>query len=278
MGLTFTLLLAAALSASAPSLAADDWTRIWSLCRSASGDPASSEALSQLLKSAPLGVRLDVAKFHLSVANGGTPGPVPCQGLPELSSGGAWAFCLALEDGEELDSSLVQALAEGPEFGDMRPVLQRGYERFLSHTDSASAAEAVALAEALHDRARAVWTGMNLAIARTRLGAYEAASLPLRGLLQGDLNASDRVTIKSRLSLVYLGSGGLLRARGQLGAGLTEGAGDSRIVLGLIALERARWDRSKALFRSALAGDPSQAWAGRGWGLSMVPRPRSLTQ
>jgi hypothetical protein len=82
---------------------------------------------------------------------------------------------------------------------------------------------------------------------------------------------SDRGMLKSRLSLIYWGEGGLLAARASLGASLCQGNSDSGIVLGLSSLERGHLDRAKSLFRSVLGHDSSQAWARKGWGLSMVP-------
>jgi nucleotide-binding universal stress UspA family protein len=276
LGLNLTFCLAPLLSALTQGAGGDEWPRIWSLCQAVRGDAAVISRLSECLEDADSGVREEVASFHLLRAQGGHPELVNCVSLPSLEEGAAWAFSLALSPGEALDAALCLALDEGPPDA-MAPVLKRGYERFMLHSSAASGAQAVSLAEALHRRARAVWSGMNLAISRTRAGDYVGASETLSELLKGELSDADLAVMRSRLSLVYFGRGGLVMARGHLGAGLTQGSGDSGIVLGLIAIEGGHWGRSRVLFRSALARDPRQAWAGRGWGLSMVPRTQRLT-
>jgi len=276
LGLKLLLVLAGALSGNLAGPDAGDWAQVWSLCKTAREEGGHASELKDSLSGLPVGLRLEVAKHHLNKAEGRESPAVFCEELPPLEPGGAWAFSLALGPGAALDAAVVAALDEGPSES-MPPVLERGYARFIEHSNSASGVDALQLAEALHRRSNAVWSGMNLAISRTRMGAYAGATEVLAELLGTDMGLSDMATLRSRLSLVYLGSGGLIRARGSLGAGLAQGSGDSGIVLGLIALERGRWDRSRALFRSTLARDPRQPWAGRGWGLSMVSRTQGLT-
>ena len=272
MGLTSVLVLAGALSGDLAEPDAGDWAQVWSLCQVARAGGGDTSGLRDSLAGLPSGVRLEVARHHLENAEGRESPDVFCEELPLLKPGGAWAFSLALSPGAALDSAVVAALGEGPPEV-LAPVLERGYARFMDHSRAASGADALRLAEALHARSNAVWSGMNLAIAGTRMGAYAGASETLIGLLARGLDPVDGALLRSRLSLIHLGAGGLIRARGSLGAGLTQGSSDSGIVLGLIALERGRWGRSRALFRSSLGRDPRQPWAGRGWGLSMVPRP-----
>ena len=258
----------------------------WVLCQELVSAPKerraeAAERLSEVLSASGSGVRGEVVAYHLKSYRGAAPEPVLCAQLPVLSPGGAWAFSMALAPGESLDDALKLALSEGlqgtlPGQAEAR-LLQRGYERFMTHSDSADALRSSALARPLHELARAPWSAMNLAISSTRAGAYEAGAEALEGLLRTELSVADRETLSSRLSLVYLGESGLLGARRHLGAGLTQASGDSRIVLGLWFLERGHLARARALFRAALAADSKQAWAGRGWGLSMVPRANSPT-
>jgi len=286
LGLIVSLLLAFVLSVAPGSLQAGDWAATWALCQDLVTAPQerrteAAERLSEVLSASASGVRAQVVAHHLKSYRGQAPEPVDCAQLPGLSLGGAWAFSMALVPGESLDDALKLALLEGlqvPLSAEAEAqLLQRGYERFMTHSEGADALRSSTLAYALHELAQAPWSAMNLAISSTRAGAYETGAEALKALLRTELRSADRVTLSSRLSLVYLGEGGLLGARRHLGAGLTKASGDSRIVLGLWSLERGRLARSRALFRAALAADSKQAWAGRGWGLSMVPRANSPT-
>jgi hypothetical protein len=272
LGLTSLLVFAGVLFGGLAEPDASDWAQVWSLCQTARVDGGRTSELQESLSGLPSGVRLEVARHHLETAEGRQNPAVICEELPLLEPGGAWAFSLALGPGAALDAAVVAALGEGPSEL-MPPVLERGYARFMVHSNNASGADALQLAEALHARSNAVWSGVNLAISRTRMGAYGGASETLAELLSTEMAPGNRELLRSRLRLVHLGAGGLVRARASLGAGLAQGSGDSGIVLGLIGLEGGHWGRSRALFRSTLARDPRQAWAGRGWGLSMVPRP-----
>ena len=281
-----SLLLATALSSTPGALRANDWAATWALCQDLVSAPKerraeAAERLSEVLSASGSGVRAEVVAHHLKSYRGSAPEPVPCAQLPVLSPGGAWAFSMALAPGVSLDDALKLALSEGlrgtlPDQAEAQ-LLQRGYERFRTHSDAADALRSSALAHALHELAQAPWSAMNLAISSTRAGDYEAGADALEGLLRSELSSADYETLSSRLSLVYLGESGLLGARRHLGAGLTKGSGDSLIVLGLWFLERGHLARARALFRAALAADSKQAWAGRGWGLSMVPRANSPT-
>ena len=281
-----SLLLAAVFSVPPGSLLASDWAVTWALCQDLVSAPKELRAeaadfLSGVLNDSSSGVRAEVVAHHLKSYRDAAPVPVVCPQLPALSPGGAWAFSIALEPGESLDDALKLALSEALQVP--LPVqaeahlLQRGYERFRTHSDAADALRSSALARSLHELAQAPWSSMNLAISSTRAGDYESGAETLERLLSAELSPADRETLSSRLSLVYLGESGLLGARRHLGAGLTMASGDSRIVLGLWFLERGHLARARALFRAALAADSKQAWAGRGWGLSMVPRANSPT-
>lgn len=262
--------LATILAAGEPPLASD-WGEIWRLLQGLRTGEATQEELQGALADLPDGVRTQVARHHQARMTGEPIPAVRCDELPELEPGGAWAFALAIDRGPALDQALLRALEEAPQ-ALLDPIYHRGYLESLAHSEAAESVEALELAEALHTRSRAVWSGLNLALARTRSGAYAAAAQVLKELRQGDVSESDRASLDSQLSLVQLGEGGALGARRLLGASMARGNSDSGIVLGLLSLEADRLDRSRALFRSVLSRDSGDPWAGRGWGLSMVPR------
>ena len=271
MGLVPGLLLTAALCGTGRVPAGSDWPQVWGILQQAQGGEARLETVFELLSDLPAGLRAQVARYHHALLIGEEPSWVACAILPELAPGGAWAFALAINRGPALDEALCLGLAQAPDRL-LEPLLERGYREFLAHSEAARAVPALALAEALHARALAVWSAQNLAIARTRSGAYTGAASVLQEQLEGQLNLPDRALMASRLSIVQLGEGGLLNARRALGRGLLRGGSDSAIVLGLLALEGGDADRSRRLYRSVLSRDPEQPWAQRGWGLSMVPR------
>jgi tetratricopeptide (TPR) repeat protein len=248
-----------------------DWDEIWALAQSAfSGQDVFDELSHRIALEAPCLDR-EVALYLAAAAKGGDPIPVRCDELPELSPQAAWAYATALESSRSLNSALVETLKDCPEEL-VGPVLERGYKEFMAASDLADSAAAVLLGEALHKRAVAVWSAQNLAIAYTRHGAYPEAASCLIGALGARLSDPDQRLLYSRLCLVRWGEGGLLAARGALGASLCQGISDSGVVLGLSSLERGQFDRAKILFRSVLGRDPSQPWALKGWGLSMAPR------
>ena len=271
MGLVLGLFLTAALCGTGRGPAASDWPQVWGTLQQAQGGEAGLDTVSELLSDLPAGLRAQVARHHHALLMGEEPTRVACTILPELAPGGAWAFALAIDRGPALDQALCLGLAQTPD-SLLEPLFERGYREFLAHSEAARADPALALAESLHARALAVWSAQNLAIARTRSGAYTGAASVLQERLKGPLSNPDRALLASRLSIVHLGEGGLLSARRALGRGLLRRGSDSAIVLGLLALEGGGTDRSRRLYRSVLSRDPEQPWAQRGWGLSMVPR------
>ncbi len=247
-----------------------DWDRVWEAAQAALCTEAGATVFEELLTGAEQGLDLDVAQFLLATVKGQQPSFVRCAGLPALSPESAWAYSLALEPGSALQDCLVLALKTCPE-ASLSPVLERGFVEFMRVTNARRSQLAVRLGESLHARGRAVWSAQNLAIAYTRNGDYKSAGECLLRALEGPISARDRGILTSRLSLVQWGEAGLLGARTTLGASLCKGNSDSGIILGLFSLERDQFGRAKALFRSVLGQDPSQPWARKGWGLSMVP-------
>lgn len=271
MGLIVTgFALAAIVAAGGPGLFAG-WEEVWRLLQGVRAGEATQAELQEALVGLPDGVRAQVVRHHQASSSDERAPLVQCDELPELEPGGAWAFAIAIGRGPALDQAILGALEETPQ-AFLDPIYHRGYLEFLAHSEAVEAEAALELAEALHMRRQAVWSGQNLAIARTRSGAYAGAAAVLKELLQGDVSEPDRALLDSRLTLVLLGEGGALGARRLLGASMVRGSSDSGIVLGLLSLESNSLDRSRALFRSVLSRDSGQPWAGRGWGLSMVPR------
>ena len=74
-----------------------------------------------------------------------------------------------------------------------------------------------------------------------------------------------------RRALGRIGAGRTDLARRDLGAALARGSSDAGVVLGRIALTEGRLEDARAIFRELLAEEPPQAWALRGWGLTMLP-------
>jgi len=271
LGLTHLVLIAAGVAAADQGALGSDWAEIWRALQGVHSGEVAAESLSGEWAELPPGVRSEVVRHHQAIWSGAQPLQIPCTVLPELEVGGAWAFALAISRGPALDQALLRAIEETPQ-GLLRPIYDRAVQETILHSAAAQAAPALQLAEALYGRSRSVWSAQNLALARTRAGAYgEAASL-LEGFLLGELGAADRDLLGSIRALVLLGEGGHLRARASLGKALSRGGSDSGIVLGLLSLEIGHTGRSRALFRAALSRDPERPWAGRGWGLSMVPR------
>jgi hypothetical protein len=271
LGLILFLCLPGLLGLQASLPDREDWEEIWALAQSAfSGQDVSDELSRRIALEAPC-IDRQVALYLAAAARGESPSHVRCDVLPELSPEAAWAYATALEPSPSLNSALVGTLKTCSEVL-LGPVLERGYEEFMTASNRADSSSAVLLGEALHQRAAAVWSAQNLAIAYTRHGSYPAAVSCLLGALGASLSDPDQRLLYSRLCLVRWGEGGLLAARGALGASLCQGISDSGVVLGLSSLERGRFDRAKILFRSVLGSDPSQPWARKGWGLSMAPR------
>lgn len=247
-----------------------DWDEVWALAQTSYLSKGGTEELEALIDSKAPCCERRVADYLVAALKGEPAGFVDCVELSSLSVGSSWAYSMALQPGDNLNRALVSSLNECPTEL-VGPVIERGFAEFMRATERMSSDQAVVLAEALHGRASAVWSAQNLAIAYTRQGSYQAGSGCLIEALERDMSPADRSMLQSRLSLVYWGEGGLLAARSLLGAGLCQGNSDSGIVLGLSSLERGRFDRAKTLFRSVLGHDPSQPWARKGWGLSMVP-------
>ena len=148
MGLSPALFLAAVIAGCGLADDETDWEAVWlALQEYHSGANEQVDALRGL-DEGPSGIRLDVARSLRAAAPGTAPGDVHCAVLPELGLGGAWAFSLALAPGAALDQALITASREAPD-PLLGPVLSRGYERFLGHSEAARGADAYALAIAL---------------------------------------------------------------------------------------------------------------------------------
>jgi len=191
-------------------------------------------------------------------------------GLLLLVPQDAWQRARGLAPGAARAEALLVALGEvGP--GELAACLQVSYEEFLNETRAYRLDLALPLAEAMHRRALAPWSAISLALASSRAGRPERAR---EVLLEQLGRATDRVTeydLLERLGLVALGAGDRQEARKFLGAAFARGSANAGVVLARLALAEGRRETSRAVFRSLLGEEPSQSWAHRGWGLSMLP-------
>ena len=182
----------------------------------------------------------------------------------------AWTRAQDLAPGEVRAGVLLTALEAVGE-GELEACLQMAYAEFLNETLAYRLDLSLPLAEAMHRRAQAGWSAMCLGLSHTRSGnsarAREVLGAQLartpEGVLQSDL--------LERLGLAALGAGDERAARIHLGSALARGSNNAGVVLGKLALDRGRLDEARNLFRPLLEEEPSQSWAHRGWGLSMLP-------
>ncbi len=190
----------------------------------------------------------------------------------------ALALALALEPAwgpaQGADGALVEALHAAPQ-AELVPLLERGHRRLVELGLRGDAAAALPIAEALFARAPAPWSADSLSLTLTRLGRHERARTVLAALLRDLPPGPERDALRQRRALAALGAGRRDLALEDLGATLAAGDADAALILGMLALREGRADPARDLFRAVLVrtadADPRQAWARRGWGLTMLP-------
>lgn len=184
------------------------------------------------------------------------------------------AILLLLCPAQDQDGELVVALHAAPQ-AELGALLERGHRRLVELAARGDAQAALPLAEALFARAPAPWSADSLSLTLSRLGRHERARSVLEALLSELPPGPEREGLLQRRALAALGAGRIDLARQDLGSGLAAGGADAALVLGMMALREGRPDPARALFRAVLVrtaeGDPRQAWARRGWGLTMLP-------
>lgn len=275
------LALAAAL---APQERATDWARVWGSLRAAeAAAPGSAEraaAVGELRRegqAVPAGWRARVLAFHLARLAGEEAAPVAGPEPPEtlaLVAGEAWIAARALEPGPAGERALFAALREvGAQ--DEQACLVLAFERFQALMDAFRLERALPLAEAMFARRPAGWSAVNLARALTRAGRHVEARAVLTAQIERDSDPASLVALHDERALAALGAGDERAGERDLGYAWARGSPNAGVVLGQRALTAGLRERARAIFRTLLDAEPPEAWALRGWGLSMVRPPRS---
>lgn len=204
-------------------------------------------------------------------------------------------------DDAALASELEAATAQ--EYG---AVLEEVSATFDGHSQAHRYESALFLAHAMYaDASRRgeaylrtrVWAASMLGLVQTRAGLHDGAELVVSAEIEflrsevarltatlasaekdsADLRAwrsalhRDLVGLYDRRALARLGAGHIEAARSDLGAALAGGSRDAALVLGRLALREGQQARARRLLGSLLHEDQGEAWARRGWGLTMLP-------
>jgi len=172
--------------------------------------------------------------------------------------------------GAERAQALTAGLAQ-VNSAQLQAYLVLAFEEFMHQNQAWRLDLARPLAEAMHARAQATWSAMSLALVCTRGGDGARARRVLEEQLARTPPGPDQYDLFERLGLALQGAGDERAALAPLGSALARGSANAAVVLGRSALREGRLGKARALFRSHLGEGPAQAWALRGWGLSMVP-------
>ena len=128
----------------------------------------------------------------------------------------------------------------------------------------------------LHRRYAAVWSAMDLALTLRQLNEQEECdALVAQAIERAHKEGQPTVGLWSQRGINALGFGDEARGRDYLGRALAMGSNDASIVLGRLDLVSGRIEAARAAFRGSILSDPEGAWAQRGWGLSLLPRPKT---
>ncbi|MEX1023851.1 MAG: hypothetical protein WD226_02135 [Planctomycetota bacterium] len=134
------------------------------------------------------------------------------------------------------------------------------------------------LLAALHERYRAPWTAVNLALVRQKLGDYRAVDALFEATVRAERrrgNATGGLT--SQWGILVLGTGDEARARTLLERAYALGSDDAAVVLARwdLALDRPRTARRRV--RALMLSPEPPAWAQRTWGLALLTPRRPLS-
>ena len=184
----------------------------------------------------------------------------------------AWTRAQELAPGEVRVGVLLTALEEVDEV-ELPACLQIAYAEFLNETQAFRLDLSTPLAEAMHRRAQAGWSAICLGLTYTRSDDSARALEVLGAQLARTPDGPAQFDLLERLGLAALGAGDERGARNHLGSALARGSNNAGVVLGKLALDGGRREEARNLFRPLLDEEPSQSWAHRGWGLSMLPTP-----
>lgn len=190
--------------------------------------------------------------------------------LPQDSEQSTLSRAQELAPGQLRAEVLTEALDSVGE-SELQGCLEIAYDEFLNQVRAFRLDLALPLAEGMFRRSEAPWSAISLALASTRAGRFERSREVLVEQLRRTPDGPLRPDLLERLGLVALGSGETQEARKHLGAAFARGSANAGVVLGRMALAEGDRDEARVVFRSLLGEEPSQSWAHRGWGLSMLP-------
>ena len=185
-----------------------------------------------------------------------------------LSSRESWLAVDALPAGSTRRLTAVSAMRVTPE--EWKPDrISSVYRVGVEAAEDLRLEDAIAVQQPLHDRIGEEWSAFNLALSLRRLGLYQRADR----VLEEQIEKSPSADLYSQRGLNSLGAGNEKRSRAYLGAALARGSADAAVILARLDLASHRMESARSGFRAVLAEDPGNAWALRGWGISLIQRP-----
>jgi hypothetical protein len=135
---------------------------------------------------------------------------------------------------------------------------------------------ALAIQRDLHRRSQAEWSALDLALTLRQLNEEKACDEVLAEAID-QARGAGRPTAElwAQRGIHTLGFGDDSRARDYLGRALAMGSRDASLMLARLDLVSGRRGAARAGFRASILGTSPGAWAQRGWGLSLLPRPKA---
>jgi hypothetical protein len=193
----------------------------------------------------------------------------------ELSGPETWLLAGVLPAGPARVRALLAALERTPAPG--RDELLLAWRSAVDEARALRLAEcARPLQEILHERYRAPWSAIDLALTCSRLGDEAGVARVL-----GETIAHEEAAGRSSADLwstwgnAVLGFGDESRARDYLGRALARGSTNAALVLGRLELDAGRLEAARMSFRPSILSERPAAWAVRGWGTSLLPAPHT---
>jgi Flp pilus assembly protein TadD len=160
---------------------------------------------------------------------------------------------------------------------DLQGLLIQGFKTFEIEVGAYRGENAHRLALSMHQRAQAPWSAVTLGIVSTRTGRHAQATQTLRNAISMAPDYRTQGELRGDLAIALIGAGKEKRALEALGSSYARGSVNAGLVLGRIALREGQMPKARAIFRTLLDVQPAQAWAHRGWGLAMLPRPDAVS-
>jgi len=283
-------LLALAVGLPVAAQADADWASVW----------ARLDGLRELEAESPAAVRMagelaGVARAHAADPRGRLvaaqldriAGRPPAPGvLDELArlpleafEGRAiWLLAEVLPPGPQRVRAALQALAmtDSPTPREVRIAWNVAVDeaRALRLAEGASPIQ-----EVLFERFPAPWSAIDLALTRTWLGDAAGVDAVLaQAIAREEAAGRPAADLWSQRGIAALGFGDEARARDYLGRALARGSEDASLVLGRLDLDAGRLEAARMEFRASILSDRPAAWALRGWGLTLLPRPQAAPE